>query len=87
MVIKLIDTDGDSVYVDPSLVAVIGPLYIDNEKTDGSVINVRTGISCMRICIDEKPEQVAYLVNAAKANDVKTVALRSLTQKEEADGE
>ena len=87
MVIKLIDTDGDPVYVDPSLVAVIGPLYIDNEKTDGSVINVRTGVSCMRICIDERPEQVAYLVNNAKTKGAKTVALGSSTQKEEADGE
>ena len=87
MVIKLIDTDGDPVYVDPSLVAVIGPLYIDQEKTDGSVINVRTGVSCMRICIDEKPEQVAYLVNNAKAGSVKIAALRSLTQKDEADRE
>lgn len=87
MVIKLIDTDGDPVYVDPSLVAVIGPLYIDNEKTDGSVINVRTGVSCMRICIDEKPEQVAYLVNNAKVGSSETVASKGLTKTEEAYGE
>ena len=87
MVIKFIDTDGDPVYVDPSLVAVIGPLYIDHEKTDGSVINVRTGVRCMRICIDERPEQVAYLVNNAKADSAKTVALKGLTKKDEEDGE
>lgn len=87
MVIKLIDSDGDAIYVDPSLVAVIAPEYIDLEKTGGSIIHVRTGISSMRICINEKPEQVAHLVNTTKENDAKIAALRSLTQKEEADEE
>jgi hypothetical protein len=87
MVIKLIDSDGDTIYVDPSLVVVIAPEYNDCEKTGRSMINVRTGFNCMRISIDEKPEQVAYLVNNAKADSAKIATLRSLTQKEEADGE
>lgn len=87
MVIKLIDSDGDTVYVDPSLVAVIAPEYSDQEKTGESLIHVRTGLNCMRISINEKPEQVAYLVNNAKADNAKTVALRSLIKKDEEDGE
>lgn len=87
MVIKLIDSDGDTVYVDPSLVATIAPEYSDQEKTGRSLIQVRTGLNCMRISIDEKPEQVAYLVNTAKADNAKIVTLGSLTQKEEADEE
>ena len=87
MVIKFIDSDGDTIYVDPSLVAVIVPEYKDQEKTGGSLIHVRTGLNCMHISIDEKPEQVAYLVNNAKADSAKTVALRRLTKKDEEDGE
>ena len=87
MVIKLIDSDGDAIYVDPSLVAVIAPEYNGKEKTGGSLINVRTGLNCMRISIDEKPEQVAYLVNNAKADSAKTVALKGLTKKEGEDEE
>lgn len=87
MVIKLIDSDGDPIYVDPSLVAVIAPEYNGQEKTGGSLINVRTGLNCMRISIDEKPEQVAYLVNNAKADSAKTVALKGLTKKDSEDGE
>ena len=87
MVIKFIDSDGDTIYVDPSLVAVIAPEYKDQEKTGGSLIHVRTGLNCMHISIDEKPEQVAYLVNNAKADSAKTVALRRLTKKDEEDGE
>lgn len=87
MVIKLIDSEGDPVYIDPSLVAVIAPEYEDQEKTGGSLIHVRTGFNCMRISINEKPEQVAYLVNNAKTDSAKTVTLKSLTQKDEADGE
>jgi hypothetical protein len=86
MVIKLIDSDGDPIYVDPSLVAVIAPEYNGQEKTGGSLIHVRTGFNCMRISINEKPEQVAYLVNNAKADSAKTVALRRLTKKDEEDG-
>lgn len=87
MVIKLIDCDGDTIYVDPLLVAVIAPEYSDCEKTGRSIINVRTGLNCMRIGIDEKPEQIAYLVNTAKADNAKTVTMRGLTQKGEADEE
>lgn len=90
MVIKLIDSDGDPVYVDPSLVAVIAPEYSDHEKTNGSLIHVRTGLNCMRISIDEKPEQVAYLVNNAKEDSAKVVALRRMSnhnKKETEDGE
>lgn len=87
MVIKLIDIDGDPVYVDPSLVAVIAPEYKDQEKTGGSLIHVRTGLNCMHISINEKPEQVAYLVNNAKADSAKTVALKGLTKKDSEDGE
>lgn len=87
MVIKLIDSDGDPVYVDPSLVAVIAPEYNGQEKTGGSLIHVRTGLNCMRISIDEKPEQVAYLVNNAKTDSAKTVALKGLTKKDSEDGE
>lgn len=87
MVIKFIDSDGDTVYVDPSLVAVIAPEYNGQEKTGGSLIHVRTGLNCMRISINEKPEQIAYLVNNAKADSAKTVALRRLTKKDEEDGE
>lgn len=87
MVIKLIDSDGDPIYVDPSLVAVIAPEYNGKEKTGGTLINVRTGLNCMHISINEKPEQVAYLVNNAKADSAKTVALRRLTKKNEEDGE
>lgn len=85
MVIKFIDSDGDPVYVDPSLVAVIAPEYNDRKKTGGSLIHVRTGLNCMRISIDEKPEQVAYLVNNAKADSAKTVALKGLTKKDSDD--
>ena len=87
MVIKLIDCDGDTIYVDPSLVALITPEYENREKTGRSLIHVRTGVNCMRISIDEKPEQVSYLVNTAKADNAKIVTLGSLTQKEEADEE
>lgn len=87
MVIKLIDSDGDPVYVDPSLVAVIAPEYNGKEKTGGSLIHVRTGLNCMHISINEKPEQVAYLVNNAKADSAKTVALKGLTKKDSEDGE
>ena len=87
MVIKLIDSDGDPIYVDPSLVALITTAYNGREKTGGSLINVRTGLNCMRISIDEKPEQVAYLVNNAKADSAKTVALKGLTKKDGEDGE
>ena len=66
MVIKLIDSDGDAIYVDPSLVALITPEYDGEEKTGKSLIHVRTGVNCMRISIDEKPEQVSYLVNTAE---------------------
>lgn len=86
MVIKFIDSDGDTIYVDPSLVAVIAPEYKDQEKTGGSLIHVRTGLNCMHISVNEKPEQVAYLVNNAKADSAKTVALRRLTKKDEEDG-
>ena len=87
MVIKFIDSDGDPIYVDPSLVAVIATEYNGKEKTGGSLINVRTGLNCMRISINEKPEQVAYLVNNAKADSAKTVALKGLTKKDSEDGE
>lgn len=87
MVIKFIDSDGDTIYVDPSLVAVIAPEYKDQEKTGGSLIHVRTGLNCMHISINEKPEQIAYLVNNAKADSAKTVALRRLTKKDEENGE
>lgn len=87
MVIKLIDTDGDPVYVDPSLVAVIAPEYNGKKKTGGSLIHVRTGFNCMHISINEKPEQVAHLVNNAKADNAKTVALKGLTKKDSEDGE
>lgn len=87
MVIKFIDSDGDTIYVDPSLVAVIAPEYKDQKKTGGSLIHVRTGLNCMHISINEKPEQVAYLVNNAKADGAKTVALKRLTKKDEEDGE
>lgn len=87
MVIKLIDIDGDPVYVDPSLVAVIAPEYNGKEKTGGSLINVRTGLNCMRISVDEKPEQIAYLVNNAKVDSAKTVTLKGLTKKDSEDGE
>lgn len=87
MVIKFIDSDGDPVYVDPSLVAVIASEYNGKEKTGGSLIHVRTGFNCMHISIDEKPEQVAYLVNNAKADSAKTVALKGLTKKDSEDGE
>ena len=87
MVIKLVDSDGDTIYVDPSLVAVIAPEYDGKEKTGGSLISVRTGLNCMRISIDEKPEQVAYLVNNTKADSAKTVALKGLTKKDGEDGE
>lgn len=86
MVIKLIDSDGDTIYVDPSLVAVIAPAYNGQEKTNGSMIHVRTGLNCMHLGVNEKPEQVAYLVNNAKADSAKTVALRSLTKKDNEDG-
>lgn len=89
MVIKFIDSDGDPVYVDPSLVAVIAPEYSGQEKTGGSLIHVRTGLNCMRISIDEKPEQVAYLINNPKEDNAKIVALRNTThqKKETDDGE
>ena len=89
MVIKLIDSDGDTIYVDPSLVAVIAPEYNGQEKTGGSLINVRTGLNCMRISINEKPEQVAYLVNNTKEDNAKIVALRKMThqKKDNEDGE
>lgn len=89
MVIKFIDSDGDPVYVDPSLVAVIAPEYNGKEKTGGSLINVRTGLNCMHISINEKPEQVAYLVNNAKADSATIVALRKMThqKKDNEDGE
>lgn len=89
MVIKFIDSDGDTVYVDPSLVAVIAPEYSGQEKTGGSLIHVRTGLNCMRISINEKPEQVAYLVNNAKEDSAKIVALRKMThqKKDNEDGE
>lgn len=89
MVIKFIDSDGDTIYVDPSLVAVIAPEYNGQEKTGGSLIHVRTGLNCMRISINEKPEQVAYLVNNSKADSAKTVALRKMThqKKDNEDGE
>lgn len=87
MVIKLIDSDGDPIYVDPSLVALITTAYNGREKTDEAIIHVRTGLNCMRININEKPEQVAYLVNNAKADSAKTVALKGLTKKDSEDGE
>ena len=89
MVIKLIDSDGDPVYVDPSLVATIAPEYDGQEKTGRSLINVRTGLNCMRISINEKPEQVAYLVNNPKEDSAKTVALRRMSnqKKDNEDGE
>lgn len=89
MVIKLIDSDGDSIYVDPSLVATIAPEYNGEEKTGRSLINVRTGLNCMRISIDEKPEQIAYLVNNPKEDSAKVVALRRMChqKKDNEDGE
>jgi hypothetical protein len=69
MVIKFIDGEGDPVYVDPSLVAVIAPAYNGTEKTNETIIHVRVGLNGMRINIDEKPEQVAYLINNAKAGN------------------
>ena len=89
MVIKLIDSDGDPVYVDPSLVATIAPEYDGQEKTGRSLINIRTGLNCMRISIDEKPEQVAYLVNNPKEDNAKVVALRRMChqKKDNEDGE
>ena len=69
MVIKLIDGEGDPVYVDPSLVAVIAPAYNGTEKTNETIIHVRVGLNSLRINIDEKPEQVAYLINNAKAGN------------------
>ena len=79
MVIKLIDSDGDPIYVDPSLVATIAPEYNGEEKTGRSLINVRTGLNCMRISINEKPEQIAYLVNNPKEDSAKVVALRRMS--------
>ena len=75
MVIKFIDSDGDPVYINPELVALVATEYSDCEKTDNAIVHVKTGTLCTRVVVNVKPEEAAYLINNVKKSNSRKKAV------------